>query len=186
MSDTDQYALDAIKHWVWSGFYDADEVQDMIEDILEEDTDEAMLRDSVDREFTVKAAAESLWPVETDCDRLDRAFVALNSSGIIALANAGYTMSDGLDDVGEAIHTKRPGTVQGYCFYHGQDMERAIDGGGLTIAFGDLNNDKTKKGEIGSIVKEALEHEGFKVDWNGDSETRLSIPQFDWKRRFER
>jgi hypothetical protein len=183
MTETNEYVSNAIKHWVWSGFYGADEVQDMIGDILEQDADEAMLRNSVGREFAAKAAAEASWPDETDCDRLDRAFAALDASGIIALANAGYTMSDGLDEVNEALHAKPPVKARGYCFYHAQDVERAIDGDGLMIAFGDLNNDKDRKVEIGKIVHQALEREGLNVTWNGDSETRLGIPQFDWKRR---
>jgi hypothetical protein len=114
---------------------------------------------------------------------LDAAFSSLNGIGIIALGNAGYEMSDGLSDVGEALHKKGGAAVKGYCFYHGQDVERAVDGLGLYIAFGDLNNDKVTKIEIGHIVKQMLESKGFVVDWNGQSETRLKIPQFDWKRR---
>lgn len=183
MTDTNEYILNAIKHWVWSGFYGPDEVQEMIADILEEDADESMLRDAVGQEFAAKSAAEVSWPDRTDCDRLDIAFAALNRSGIIVLANAGYTMSDGIDDVGEVLRAKERSKVKGYCFYHGQDVERAIDGGGLMIAFGDLDGDKLKKVEIGNIVRGMLESQGFKVDWNGDSETRLHIPQFEWQRR---
>jgi hypothetical protein len=51
------------------------------------------------------------------------------------------------------------------------------------IAFGDLDDDKNKKTEIGRSVKEMLESFGFTVEWNGDPETRLNIPGLDWKRR---
>src|SRR5262245_14896850 len=91
--DTDEDALEEIRHWVWSGFFNESEVQEFFGEILEEDADEAMLRHAVAKEFAAKAAAEAGWPAETDCERLDKAFAALNESGIIALANAGYTMS---------------------------------------------------------------------------------------------
>jgi hypothetical protein len=104
MNDTDKYILDAIKTWVWSGFYDRDEINEMINDILEDDADEAFLRSAVEPEFEKKSVAEASWPEETDCDRLDQAFESLNSNGIIALHNAGYTMSDGFSDVSEVLH----------------------------------------------------------------------------------
>ena len=183
MNDTDKYILDSIKTWVWSGFYGPDDVQEMIGDILEDDADEAYLRSSVAPEFEKKLAAEASWPEETDCDRLDRAFAELNAIGVIALHNAGYTMSDGISDVGEVLHRKDRATVKGYCFYHGQDVERAVAGNGLMIAFGDVDENKAEKGSVGSLVRDQLETHGFEVQWNGDPETRLCIAILDWKRR---
>lgn len=155
----------------------------MIDDILEEDADEDMLRRAVDEEFEKKAAAEATWPAETDCDRLDRTFEKLNDEGIIALHNAGYTMSDGLSDVGEVLSEYGRHGIRGYCFYHGQDLERAVNGGGLMLAFGDLDSDAKQKIAIGQFVKQALEDQGFVIEWNGDPESRLNIPNLDWKRR---
>lgn len=183
MNDTDRYILDEITTWVWSGFYDQDDVQEMIADILEDDADELYLRSAVAPEFEKKAAAEARWPPETDCDRLDRAFAELNASGVIALQNAGYTMSDGLDDVGDVLHQQSRTHVKGYCFYHGQDLKRAVAGTGLMIAFGDLEDNKAEKGKIGDLVRATLEAHGFEIEWNGDPETRLNISNIDWKRR---
>lgn len=186
MNDTDKYVLDAIKAWVWSGFYGPDEVGQMIDDILEGDADEAFLRSTVELEFEKKAVAEVSWPSETDCDRLDQAFKELNSRGVIAMHNSGYTMSDGLNEVGEVLHERGQRNVKGYCFYDGQDVERVIAGGGLWLAFGNLDDDKAKKAEIGNLVKETLESHHFVVEWGDDPETRLGIPHFDWKRRRSR
>ena len=183
MSDTDNYILERIRIWVWSGFYSPDEVDQGIDDILEEDADEAMLRAAVAPEFAKKAAAEASWPNTTDCDRLDQAFDELNRSGIIALHNAGYTQSDGFSDCVEVYHQRGKRGIRGYCFYHGQDVERAVDGQGLTIAYGDLDDDDTKSAEIGREVKASLERHGLAVEWNGDSKVRLELPSIDWKRR---
>jgi Domain of unknown function (DUF6891) len=184
MNETDKYILDAIEAWVWSGFYDPSEVNRMIDDILENDADEKMLRAAVQPAFDRKSVAEASWPEETDCDRLDRAFNTLNLHGVIALHNAGYTMSDGLDDVGDVLRERGRSGVIGYCFYHGQDVERAVGGGGLFIAFGDLDSDKSQKAEVGAAVREILQQHLFRVEWDGDSETRLEIPDLDWKRRY--
>jgi hypothetical protein len=183
MSETDEYILAAIRAWVWSGFYAPDKVDAMIDDLLEEGADEAMLRAAVRPEFDRKAAAEASWPNTTDCDRLDRAFEDLNARGVVALHNAGYTMSDGLDDVSQVLHERGRAGVNGYCFYHGQDVKRAVEGGGLMVAFGDFDGDKGGKAEVGRLVKEALQQSGLTVEWNGDPKTRLSMPDFDWKRR---
>jgi hypothetical protein len=183
MNDTNKYILDSIKTWVWSGFYDLEDVNEMIEDILEDDADEAMLRAAIAPEFQKKITAEALWPKETDCDRLDLAFELLNTNAIIALHNSGYTMSDGLDDVSEELDRRGRANVQGYCFYHGQDIERALMGGGLMIAFGDFENDKTARVKIGHLVRDSLEANGFVIDWESDSEARINISTLDWKRR---
>ena len=183
MNETEKYILDTIKSCVWSGFYEIVDVHQVIDDILEDDANEAMLRSAVAPEFAKKAAAETSWPDVTDCDRLDVAFETMNASGIIALQNAGYTMSDGLGDVGEILHERGRENVRGYCFYHGQDLERAVAGTGLMLAFGDLDNDPTQKTEMGKAVKDLLESNGFLVEWSGDPESRLNIPEFDWKRR---
>jgi len=73
--------------------------------------------------------------------------------------------------------------IRGYCFYHGQDVERAVNGGGLWIAFGDLDAIPEQKSLMGRQIKACLERHGLKVEWNGDPERRLAIPKLDWKRR---
>lgn len=183
MSESDEYVIDSIKSWIWSGFYDRDEVLSMIDDIVDEETNIDFVRSTIDPEFDRKLAAEATWPDETDCDRLDEAFVQLSETGVIALHNTGMTMSDGLSDVAEALHEIGRARMSGYCFYHGQDVERAVGGGGLMIAFGGLDDDQIAKEQVGRRVKQSLEEHGLKVEWSGDPETRLSLPAFDWKRR---
>ena len=158
----------------------------MIDDVLDEDADENLLRAAVQPEFQRKREAELTWPTRTDCDRLDDAFAELNSKGIIALQNTGMTMSDGQEDVGQALHERGRAGVKGYCFYHGQDVERAVSGGGLWIAFGDLDAVAEQKKAVGEQVKDCLERHGIKVEWSGDPERRLGIPRLDWKRRWSR
>lgn len=183
MSESDDHVLEAIRTWVWSGFYTAGQVNEMIDDILDEDVNEPLVRGAVEPEFEKKQVAEAVWPEVTDCDRLDQVFAELNKSGIISLQNAGYTMSDGHDDVDEALSQRQREDVRGYCFYHEQDVERAMAGDGLMLAFGDLDAEDSQKAEIGKTVRAALEREGFAVEWDGDPNHRVGIPAFDWKRR---
>src|SRR5262245_30139313 len=100
--------LREIDSLVRGGFEERDRV---IEIMCEEmyapgELDEAEVIAAVDAAFTSLARAKTTWPATTDCDRLDSAFTALNARGIIALQNAGYTQSDGYDDVRESYHER--------------------------------------------------------------------------------
>jgi hypothetical protein len=183
MSDAEDYIRATIRTWVWSGFYDEDLIIEMLDDILEDDVDVDAMRKSITDEFAKKAAAEKSWPRETDNDRLDRAFTSLDVSGICAVQNAGYTMSDGISDVSEAIADRGADRYHSYCFYHGQDLERAVEGHGLMLAFGDLNDDPLKGVAVGKLICAMLKSAGFVTEWDGTVDTRINIPKFDWKRR---
>lgn len=180
---TTRYILEEVRKRVWSGFCGPREVDQLIDDLLEGDADEAFLRAAVAPEFESKALAERSWPDTTDCDRLDQAFAEMNERGIVALQNTGYTMSDGLEDVYEGLYERGPAGVEGYCFYHFQDVEQALAGGGLYLAFGVFREDKAAAAEVGRLVRGVLESHGFRVDWDGNTDTRPLVSEFDWKRR---
>ncbi|HEY4371813.1 MAG TPA: hypothetical protein VGN52_07800 [Burkholderiales bacterium] len=189
MNENESEISEVLRYWIWSGFYGEDEVQEMLDDLLEEEAEEGMqadedtLRDYISEEFERKADAEADWPEVTDCDRLDAVFAAMEDEGICALQNAGNTLSDGLSDVAQALHERGPEHYYGYCFYHGQDLERAIDGNGLTLAFGDLDDNPVKMVRVGEAVVAALQAAGFETVWDGTADKRIDIPKIDWKRR---
>src|SRR5262245_61433879 len=85
---------------------------------------------AVRNEFRKKTVAEASWPEVTDPDRLSSAFKTLDAQGICALQNTGLTQSDGYEDVRHASAASS-GKYRGYCFFHGQDLQRAIAGQGL-------------------------------------------------------
>jgi hypothetical protein len=169
MTESDEYILEAIKALVWSGFYSPEDVDQMIDDILEDDADEAFLHAAVAPEFKKKAEEEKHWPETTDCDRLDMAFSTLEAQGILALHNPGLTMSDGHEEAFEIMQDRGTDSFIGYCFYHGQDMDRALTGYGLWIAFDHIKGDVPEKLDIGNTVKAALQNAGFEVEWDGSS-----------------
>ncbi|MCX4164726.1 MULTISPECIES: hypothetical protein [Paraburkholderia] len=183
MTENEDYIVECITKWVWSGFYEAAQIREMMDDILEPDCEVSRLEAFLESEFQRKVVAESSWPAETDCDRLDRVFHSLHEEGICALSNAGYTMSDGDSDVAEVVGEAPKGHYHGYCFYHGQDVERALEGNGVMIAFGDLANDKERSSAVGHRVTALLSAAGFEVSWDGSVAKRIDIPAFDWKRR---
>ena len=94
----------------------------------EDQLDERWLRQVIGEYYHRHQEASKGWKRPTDFDRLAKVFDELNSEGIIALHKAGYTKQDGYSDVGEVIHMlDRSIKPIGYCFYHTQDLERAVD-----------------------------------------------------------
>ena len=186
MNEDELYLAEQIKSWVWSGFYDSRAANECLDDVLDGDVDEAMLRDLIAQELHKKQAQEKDWPLQTDCDRLDAVFADLNGAMVIALQNAGYTTDDAFDDVGE-IHAQQPdGTYRGYCFYHGQDLERAVAGEGIMLSFGDLQDTDEGKAAIAALIITTLQRHGFVAEWNGSVQTRINVPHSHWQRRLAR
>jgi hypothetical protein len=134
--------------------------------------------------MNIKQQEEQTWPKITDCDKINTLFENLNSKGIIALQNAGYTMSDGHSDVNEIIAERKGNNIIGYCFYYGQDLKRSVIDQGLTLAFGGLKNSPEESSRVANLICTSIKENGFDHDWNGDPKNRITIFPLLWKRRF--
>ena len=143
------------------------------------------MRAGIDGEFAKKLEQELDWPEKTDCDRLDEAFAELEEWHLIAMQNAGYTQSDGMGDMSEIWHERGGAAsgIVGYCFYHGQDLERAVKGEPLYLTYGDIAGDDAKGVAIGKLICSVLEKHAFTVEWDEDIKTRIQIPGIEWRRR---
>lgn len=186
MNETNQYIYDEIKSAVKSGFRTEEEVQEMINDILEEDADENMLRKLIIFEFDKKYEEQKLWPKITDVERLDKVFKTLKKAGVLCLHDAGYTMSDGHEDTNEELKEYPKDTFYGYCFYHGQDILRAISGLGLMLAYDHVKGDVEDKIKVANKLNNELKNAGFETQWDGTTNQRINIPSFDWKNRINK
>jgi hypothetical protein len=129
--------------------------------------------------------AQSRWQGASVNDNIDLAFADLDAHGVIALQNAGYTIASGWECV-EEERAHRPG-AKGATFYHGQDLERGVEGGGLYLAFGVLSGWAARGVDavtIGGLVCATLAKRGVATEWDGTSAKRIRIPPFEWRRRF--
>ena len=171
---------------VWSGFFNEADLAEHLAD-LAYDPDAKGIAQEIESharaEIAKKREAEKAWPATTDCDRLDAAFQALEDQQILALHNAGYTTQDAASDAWEILNREPKGAWDGYCYYHGQDVERAVQSFPLFIGFDAVADNQEAKRAIGERVTANLRAADFEVDWNGDPETRMSITNLDWKRR---
>jgi hypothetical protein len=120
----------------------------------------------------------------TDCDRLDAAFSDLEGKGVLArqdfscCQNCGH--GEAWSEVKEGL--SRGQKLQGYTFYHQQDTERAVDGGGLYLAYGAVADGDEAETAVGKAIAEALQAQGLNVTWNGTNKQRIFV-KLDWKRR---
>lgn len=182
----EDYYREQLRLLIWSGFFNEGDFRQYLED-LEYDAEahpySAMLAEFGQAEIAEKQAAETTWPAMTDCDRLDSVFHQMDGQGILALANAGYTTSDAHGDAWGIINEAPPGHYRGFCFYHGQDVERAVLGHSLWLGFDAVSEEPAAKRALGEEIAGNLRQAAFYVVWNGDPETRMSIEGLDWKRR---
>jgi len=179
---------DHINILVWSGFEGEEEIaRGILEDELDprelSEADRAWVRQEVRRQMAEKRQIEKTWPAETSWDRLDRVFQRLKAANIIALHDAGYTQSDGLDLVGEILSDQRGSAdrAKGYCFYHRQDLERVVVSKELYLSFGAFSEDD--KSTIPRMIASGLSDEGFAVEWNGNLKQRILVSGLAWRKR---
>jgi hypothetical protein len=126
------------------------------------------------------------WTEPSVNDAIDRAFEELNHQGILALQDAGYTLSEGWSEA-KALAARSSELLRGATFFHGQDVERGVLGGGLMLAFGAFEDDPKRRDEadlaIAREVRETLARHGIETEWNGSVKTRIQIPPFEWRKR---
>ncbi len=179
-------ALEYIARYVRYGFYRPDEIEQIVgEDLFSNKIPRKRFRELVKAEGARQREEQKSWPAVTDCDRLDRAFATLEASGILALHNAGYTPSECIAEMSEQYYAAggAQSAIVGYCFYHRQDMDHALEYHKLGLAFGDINGGDGPAVKIGNRVRSALEADGLRVAWTGSSERKIDVIDFRWLRR---
>jgi hypothetical protein len=145
---------------------------------------EPLVRTAVTAAWDRAREEQAAWPVPTDCDRLDRAFAALDRSGIVARQNFSCCQNCGHVEIGrEVAKAPKEPQVTGYTFYHFQDTERAAKGEGLWLAYGSIERPDSALQRAGGSVVEALRREGLTVEWDGDVRKRIRVTNLVWRRR---
>ena len=183
-------AIEQLEKDILFGFESAEELLESIGEMFydEENFDTEWLKNEI-KERLNKHQDESLtWEKPTDFDRLVKAFDQLNREKIVAIHKAGNTRQDGEDDSSEIIsELNEIGIVaKGYCYYHSQDLERAIgDEKMLFIGFDSYNRENELAKEVAEKIVEILKKNEFQVKWNGSLETRIEILNINWKKTID-
>jgi hypothetical protein len=119
------------------------------------------------------------WPDETDADRIERAFAALEKKNILTRMNFTCCNTCGSAEIGG----DRQEEDRGYAFFHEQSMETAISNGELYINFGSFSRSVTRDVEVGKTIVRALKKAGLTVKWNNDPDTKIKVESVRWLRR---
>jgi hypothetical protein len=179
----------------WGGFHTYAEIEEIITDeYLDPDTlndeDRAWISAEVARQRTTKREAEASWPALIEYDRIEAVFEKLRGEKYIALHNAGTTLSDGHDDVQEIWRAagRFESGIRGCCFYHAQDVDRAVHSGKLNLAFsGAMIPEAEQRDEntraVARHVMGLLRSAGFIAEWSGDTHTRIEVDVGMWRKR---
>lgn len=170
------------------GFQLPDEIFESISELFynEKEFDHEWLKETIDKRYAHHQLESIKWTNPTDFERLAQAFDSLAKNHIVALHNAGYTRQDAEEECSLAISDLQAleAQPQGYCYYHAQDLERAIDPKSkyLYLGFGTLKNDPSKAQALANYIKSTLSDHGFEVEWSGDIEERLKIININWQK----
>lgn len=180
-------ALEQLNKEILYGFFDKDELFENIQDMFydEDDLDESWLKTEIEKTFKQHQDNSKAWTHPTDFEKLVRVFDELNKESIVGLHNAGYTRQDAEGDCMDIIdELKAIGiNAKGYCYYHSQDLERAIGANGmLFIGYDSADQDNEVAEEVANRIVDLLKANGFNVKWNGSLDTRIEIISIDWKK----
>lgn len=191
MTENEAFIYESIENQVRMGFLSLDEIKDNILEEIEDNEFENEISEDwankhIEAEWQSRLNETKTWKIPTDTDRLIAAFEELCDQNIIALHNAGYTASDGEYEVVDVERKLRDNGIvsDGYCFYHEQDLSRAIakEDPSLYIAFQKVDNeDNDVTITVGKKVVEVLKKHEFEVDWNESPTTKILIPNFKWE-----
>jgi hypothetical protein len=191
MTENEDFILESIVSQVRMGFRSIEEIKDNISEEIEDNGFEDEITEEwafkhINNEWETLVAESKNWEKPTDTERLVKAFDELCASNIIALHNAGYETSDGEYEVVQVEKELRKNRVKsdGYCFYHEQDLARAIDkkNPNLYIAFQKVDNeDDNVTIGVGKKIVTVLKKYGFEVDWEEKPTKKILIPNFKWQ-----
>ena len=177
-----------IQRDVAAGFRPEGEIATSAVEILADDYDADALTPHAVRMTRELIAAhkqeQAAWPQTTDCDRLDSAFAALERAGVVSRQDFSCCGTCGAGEIQDEMDkVAKSGTrVRGYAFYHMQDTESAVEGGGLYLNYGAVQDGEAAAVGIGKEIAASLKQQGLQVDWDETWATRIGV-RLDWKRR---
>lgn len=184
-----EYLVEVIRTHTLGGFTPIHKMSAVLDDLCVANKVSG-LRAKLDRQLAVERDLARQRPKPEPCvnEAIDRAFAYLGTRDIVALQNAGFTSSDGWEDINtvRAAWRDKGRKAIGGCFYHFQDLERAVKGGGLLLGFSAFEWDQTLREAanlaVGTIIVDVLRAHGVSTTWNGDVGQRIAIDPFAWWR----
>ena len=177
-----------IRREVAGGFSSADEICHIAVEIYSDKHDPSVLfpyaRTLFQEMMDAQLREQANWEKTTDCDRLDQVFGDLESQGIISRQNYSCCGTCGSGEIWEemvALQSEGK-NVRGYTFYHEQDTQHAVDGEGLYLNYGSIEENVPAQIDIGYEIIRVLNQHDLATDWDGDLQNRIFV-KLNWRRR---
>ena len=187
-SDQIDELRDQIRRDVASAFYDEDMILKNAADAFADDLDADVLRTQAQQFLREALRAQSQasrhWPDVTDCDRLDAAFAELEAAGIVCRQNFTCCGTCGSAEIwDEIVAAEEDGLrARGYAFYHIQDTDAAVDGGGVFLSYGACDDGEAAAIAIGRAIVAEISAHGLTVEWDGSWDRKIQVA-LKWQRR---
>ncbi|MDR3056717.1 MAG: DUF6891 domain-containing protein [Dysgonomonas sp.] len=192
MTENEKYLFDHFLISIKSGFESLDDIiTDALEAVEDEgwesEISEEWIKETLSIQYAKNESESKDWIHPTDTEKLHTVFDNLCKQKIVALHNAGYTQSDAIYDVQDVWQDLEDNGIKpvGYCYYHGQDLERVIETGTLCIGFyGEKEKNDKEAIIIGHKIVSLLKEQGFTIEWDGSASKRIEIHDFNWQNLF--
>lgn len=182
-------ALEYVQIEIQFGFDDvatiSENILDMFYDV--DDFDSKWLHRVISEQFAIHQKASLQWKQPTDFDRLRTVFDQLNKEKIVSLHKAGFTRTDAEHECREIIDELDGLGIKatGYCYYHIQDLERAMKEKILFIGYDSIDYNDEIAIAIANRIIVLLEENGFQTSWNGSVKTRIKIENIHWQKAYD-
>ncbi len=162
----------------------AEELPHMFEGELDEGELRALAPGLVQEALAAHRREQLTWPEITDCDRLDAAFATLEEAGIVSRQNFSCCGTCGSTEIWDEMAAVRDAgrPVRGYGFFHMQDTESAVEGGGLYLGYGAVEEGEAAALAVAQEIVATIERSGLRTNWDGSWNQRIGV-MLDWKRR---
>jgi hypothetical protein len=188
MAEAPDNLHDFIAHRVREGFESAHEIIENARDWAYDKYDGEELLPEIKRLTAELLAAhqteQARWEGPTDCDRLDKAFAALNRQGIVARQDFSCCNNCGFTEIWDEIEEEeKRQPVEGYAFYHLQATETAIKSGRLLMAYGCIEENSATLVRIANRIVCELRRVGLNAFWGGTTYHPIVVEGIVWRRR---
>lgn len=170
------------------GFSEVEEIADGAVEMVSDQADPEALRPHAVRllneEIEKLRLEQQKWPEVTDCDRLDAAFDALEARGVVCRQNFTCCGTCGSGEIWDEIRSfeENGKSPRGYAFFHMQDTESAVEGHGLYLNYGAVDEGEQSALDVAREIVAEINGVGLQAEWDGSWSKRIGV-KLDWKRR---
>ncbi|WP_405672330.1 DUF6891 domain-containing protein [Streptomyces sp. NBC_01530] len=173
----EQYVCELLQ----DGYLGIDELVRETVYLMEDALSPAQARRIVERLWLERVDAQETWTAPTGPDRLERAFAALERTGIVARENFACCHGCGMTEIGAQADSVQG--ARGFVFFHHQGTRGAAEGGGLTLYYGGFDDSARTTTAVGHEVVAALGAAGLPTDWDGDPAKAIEVTPLTWHKR---